>query len=63
MKDDIRDVRVTTDMTLARVLERARKLGELRLLDGDDVFVLKHRGSALPDSARDFLLRGGPVED
>lgn len=61
MPDDTRTIRINSEITLSALIERARRDGEVRLLDGDDIFILKHLDERLPDSAREFLTRGGPV--
>ena len=63
LSKDERTIRLNSEITLSVLLERARKSGEVRLLDGDDVFVLRFLDDRLPESAREFLIRGGPVED
>lgn len=63
MPEDTRTVRINSEITLSALIERARREGEVRLVDGDDVFVLKHLDDRLPDSAREFLVRGGPGSD
>jgi hypothetical protein len=61
--EDTRTVRINSEITLSALIERARRDGEVRLIDGGDVFVLKHLDDRLPDTAREFLIRGGPGSD
>lgn len=63
MLEDERTIRLDSEITLSALLDRARKSGELRLVDGDDVFLLKFLDDRLPNAAREFLTRGGPIGD
>lgn len=63
MPDDKHTIRIDSETTLSALIERARRDGEVRLADGDDVFVLRHLDDRLPDAAREFLTRGGPAGD
>jgi hypothetical protein len=59
---DDKTIRLTSELTLSQLLERTKKDGEVRLVDGDDVFIVKHRSDRVSDAAREFLMRGGPAD-
>jgi hypothetical protein len=63
VKNTDETILVTQDITVGELLERTRRHGEIRLVDGDDIFVLKHQNPIMPDAAREFLARGGPDTD
>jgi hypothetical protein len=51
------------DKEVADFLEKLRVAGQLRVQLGPDVFVVRMSAEGISTKGRDFLTRGGPVED
>lgn len=56
-------IAISKDGELRRFFERLRATGTLKVNDGGDEYVIKISRSQMTNEARDFLARGGPIDE